>query len=272
MSVVRIDRASFRRGGRTVLSGVTFAVEPGEAVALVGPNGAGKSTLLDGLLGLVPHDAERFDVPTGPGAIGMLPQSTTTDAAFPISLEQVVMQGRTARLGLRWPGRADREAVAAALDTVRLAAHRKARFGDLSGGQQRRGLLARAIAGEPALLLLDEPFNGLDASSRQSLLDAIERLKAAGVALVVTTHDLELARAVCERTLLIDREQIAFDVTGCVLTLEQVRKTFEHHAIEIDGHTLATAEHHAAEHGHEHDTHREHGARDDVDPRAADRR
>ncbi|QCR20470.1 metal ABC transporter ATP-binding protein [Agrococcus sp. SGAir0287] len=259
MSIVRVDRASFRRGGRTVLSGVTFAVEPGEAVALVGPNGAGKSTLLDGLLGLVPHDADRFEVPTGAGAIGMLAQSTTTDPAFPISLEQVVMQGRIARLGLRWPGRADREAVAAALDTVRLTAHRKARFGDLSGGQQRRGLLARAIAGEPALLLLDEPFNGLDAASRQSLLDAIERLKARGVGLVVTTHDLELARAVCERTLLVDREQVAFDDTACVLTLEQVRATFEHHAVEIDGHTLATAEHHAAEHGHV--EHRDHDER-----------
>lgn len=217
-----------------MVSGVTFAVEPGEAVALVGPNGAGKSTLLDGLLGLVPHDADRFDVPTGAGAIGMLSQSTTTDAAFPISLEQVVMQGRIARLGLRWPGRADRDAVAQALETVRLTAQRRARFGDLSGGQQRRGLLARAIAGEPALLLLDEPFNGLDAASRRLLLDAIERLKASGVGLVVTTHDLELARAVCERTLLVDREQVAFDDTACVLTLEQVRRAFEHHGVEHD--------------------------------------
>lgn len=233
-----------------MLRGVTFSVEPGEAVALVGPNGAGKSTLLEGLLGMVPHDAERFEVPTDPGAIGMLPQSLAVDPAFPVTLEQVVGMGRTARLGLRWPGRRDRAAVRDAIETVRLSAQRSMRFGELSGGQQQRGLLARALAGEPRLLLLDEPFNGLDQSSRQTLLDVIERLKAAGLGLVITTHDLGLARAVCERTLLVDGEQIAFDDTACVLTLEQVERTFASHAVEIDGHTLATAEHHAEQHDH----------------------
>lgn len=251
MSVLRIERASFRRAAHVVLSGVTFGIEPGEAVALIGPNGAGKSTLLDGVLGLVPHDAARFDVPTGPGSIGLLPQSTALDPAFPVTLSDVVMMGRTARLGLRWPGRRDREAVKAALDAVQLAHHASTRFGDLSGGQRQRGLIARALAGEPQLLLLDEPFNGLDQASRAALLATIERVKASGVALLITTHDLDLARAVCERTLLIDREQIAFDETSCVLTLERVAQTFASHAIEIDGHTLATTEHHAAEHGHD---------------------
>ncbi|WP_324288058.1 ATP-binding cassette domain-containing protein [Agrococcus sp. SL85] len=137
---------------------------------------------------------------------------------------------------------------------VGLGAQRRTRFGALSGGQRQRGLLARALAGQPRLLLLDEPFNGLDQASRDALLAVIERLKADGVALIITTHDLELARAACERTLLVNGEQVAFDETGCVLTLEQVERTFAAHAIEIDGHTLTTAEHHAAEHAERHGT------------------
>lgn len=250
MTIVSIEGASFRRDGRVVLTDVSFEVAEGEAVALVGPNGAGKSTLLDGLLGLVPHDAKRFEVPALGTEVGVLPQTTALDPAFPVTLRQVVAMGRTARLGLRWPGRRDRGATQRALEAVRLEGYADHRFGDLSGGQQQRGLLARALAAEPKLLLLDEPFNGLDAAARRALLEVVEQLKERGIGFVIATHDLDLARAVCERTLLIDREQIAFDETACVLTLEQVERAFGAHAVEIDGHTLATTEHHATEHGH----------------------
>jgi zinc/manganese transport system ATP-binding protein len=246
--VVEIAEAAFGYGGPPVLSGVSFSVDEGEAVALIGPNGAGKSTLLAGILGLAEHGARVFRVPTGRGEIGTLPQSSEIDPAFPVTLEQVVAMGRTPRLGLRWPGRRDREVVAEALEAVGLTAQRTTRFGDLSGGQRQRGLLARALAGEPRLLLLDEPFNGLDRGSREALLETVRQLKARGVALIITTHDLELARAVCDRTLLVNREQIAFDLTACVLTLERVEEAFASHVMEIDGHTLATTEHHEAEH------------------------
>ncbi|WP_206448015.1 metal ABC transporter ATP-binding protein [Agrococcus sp. KRD186] len=245
--VVEILGGAFGYGGAPVLTGVTFAVQPGEAVALIGPNGAGKSTLLAGILGLAQHQAERFAVPTGKGEIGTLPQSSAIDAAFPVTLEQVVAMGRTPRLGLRWPGSGDRAVVADALAAVGLTALRRTRFGDLSGGQRQRGLLARALASEPRLLLLDEPFNGLDQSSRDALIETIRTLKARGVALLITTHDLELARAVCDRTLLVNQRQIAFDDTDCVLTLERVEAAFASHVMEIDGHTLATTEHHATE-------------------------
>lgn len=250
--VVEIDDASFGYGGAPVLTDVSFRVLPGEAVALIGPNGAGKSTLLAGILGLAQHRARVFRVPTGRGEIGTLPQTSEIDPAFPVTLEQVVSMGRTPRLGLRWPGGRDRRLVAEAIEAVGLTAHRRARFGDLSGGQRQRGLLARALASEPSLLLLDEPFNGLDQGSRDALLATIERLKARGVALIITTHDLDLARAVCDRTLLVNRHQIAFDDTACVLTLEQVEAAFASHVMEIDGHTLATTEHHLAEHADHH--------------------
>ena len=250
--VVEIADASFGYGGAPVLSGVSFEVRAGEAVALIGPNGAGKSTLLAGLLGLAQHEARVFRVPSARGEIGTLPQSSEIDPAFPVTLEQVVAMGRTPRLGLKWPGRADRRIVADAIEAVGLAEHRATRFGDLSGGQRQRALLARALAGEPRLLLLDEPFNGLDHGSRDALLETVRRLKAQGVALVITTHDLDLARAVCDRTLLVNGRQIAFDETGCVLTLERVEAAFASHVMEIDGHTLATTEHHEAAHGAHH--------------------
>lgn len=252
-AVVDISDGAFGYGGAPVLTGVTFSVLAGEAVALIGPNGAGKSTLLAGILGIAQHEAARFSVPTGKGEIGTLPQSSAIDASFPVTLEQVVSMGRTPRLGLRWPGSHDRAVVADALATVGLTEQRRMRFGDLSGGQRQRGLLARALASEPRLLLLDEPFNGLDQPSRDALIETIGTLKARGVALLITTHDLDLARAVCDRTLLVNQRQIAFDDTACVLTLEQVEAAFASHVMEIDGHTLATTEHHASafpEHGH----------------------
>lgn len=251
-TVVEIADAAFGYGGPPVLTDVTFEVRAGEAVALIGPNGAGKSTLLAGLLGLAQHDARVFRVPTGRGEIGALPQSSEIDPAFPVTLEQVVAMGRTPRLGLRWPGGGDKRIVADAIATVGLTEQRRTRFGDLSGGQRQRGLLARALASEPRLLLLDEPFNGLDQGSRDALLETIGALKARGVALVISTHDLDLARAVCDRTLLVNQRQIAFDETGCVLTLERVEAAFASHVMEIDGHTLATTEHHEAAHAVRH--------------------
>ncbi|MFJ6113951.1 metal ABC transporter ATP-binding protein [Agrococcus sediminis] len=251
-AVVEIVDAAFGYGGAPVLTGVGFTVLPGEAVALIGPNGAGKSTLLAGILGLAEHDARTFRVPEGRGEIGVLPQSSEIDPAFPVTLEQVVAMGRTPRLGLRWPGRSDRRIVADAIEAVGLTPQRRTRFGDLSGGQRQRGLLARALASEPRLLLLDEPFNGLDQGSRDALLETIRTLKSRGVALLITTHDLDLARAVCDRTLLVNQQQIAFDDTDCVLTLERVEAAFASHVIEIDGHTLTTTAHHESEHSAHH--------------------
>ncbi|HEU0182490.1 MAG TPA: ATP-binding cassette domain-containing protein, partial [Agromyces mariniharenae] len=184
-SVLRLERAAFTHPGGGGVADLELEIAPGEAVALIGPNGAGKSTLLKGVLGLVPLTAGRMTVGTGltdaamasrdavharNGMIGFLPQSADLDPDFPISLEQVVMQGRYRRMGLlRWPGRADRAAVRRALETVGLVELAKRRFGELSGGQRQRGLLARALASEPALLLLDEPFNGLDQQNRDAL-------------------------------------------------------------------------------------------------------
>lgn len=245
--VLRLDGAAFTHPGGGGVSGLDLAVEPGEAVALIGPNGAGKSTLLKGVLGLVPLTAGAMSIGgdhAASGMVGFLPQSIDVDPEFPISLEQVVMQGRYRRLGLlRWPARADRAAVRSALQTVGLADLAKQRFGALSGGQRQRGILARALAGEPRLLLLDEPFNGLDQVNRDALVETLRALKEQGVSVLVSTHDLELARLVCDRVVLVNGTQLAFGPVDDVLTLGNVQECFEGVEVEIDEHTLVVPGH-----------------------------
>lgn len=259
--VLRLDGVAFTYPGGAGVSGLDVAIAPGEAVALIGPNGAGKSTLLKGVLGLVPQTAGGMSfapaaiaaggdpTPSRPshapnGMVGFLPQSAELDADFPINLEQVVMQGRYRSLGLlRWPGRADRAAVRDALETVGLNALAKRRFGELSGGQRQRGLLARALASEPRLLLLDEPFNGLDQPNRDALIDTIRELKRRDVAVLVSTHDLELARVVCDTVVLVNGTQLASGPVDEVLTLGNVQECFEGVEVEIDEHTLVVPGH-----------------------------
>jgi ABC-type Mn2+/Zn2+ transport system ATPase subunit len=245
---LRVSGASFAYAQTPALTGMHFELHAGQAVALIGPNGSGKSTLLKGILGLIHRTAGTVEVlgeATAPaGSVGYVPQTDELDPEFPVSLEQVVMMGRYRELGwLRLPGRRDRAAVAAALETVGLGNRAKTRFGELSGGQQQRGLLARAVAGGPRLLLLDEPFNGLDQANREALVSTVERLKAEGVAVLVSTHDLELARAVCESVLLLNGSQVAFGPRDEVLTLDNVQRTFHEVGVELDQHTLVVPGH-----------------------------
>ncbi|GAA2226051.1 metal ABC transporter ATP-binding protein [Herbiconiux moechotypicola] len=232
-AVLRVQDATFAYGARTALEGVSIEVHPGEAVALIGPNGAGKSTLLKGILGAVPLVSGRIEVAGSTGhrsyasRIGYMPQHDDLDPQFPVTLEQVVMMGRYRGLGwFRMPGAADRAAVESALAAVGLSDRAKRRFGDLSGGQQQRGILARSIVSSPELLLLDEPFNGLDQSNRDALVTTLRDLKSRGVAVLVSTHDFDLARQVCDRVLLLNGRQLAFGERESVLTLPNVHNTF----------------------------------------------
>jgi manganese/iron transport system ATP-binding protein len=126
---------------------------------------------------------------------------------------------------------------------VGLAHRARSRFGELSGGQQQRGLLARAIASGPRLLLLDEPFNGLDQKNRDALIRTLQRLKSDGVAVLVSTHDLELARAVCDGALLLNGTQVAFGPLAEVLTLGNVQQAFSEVGVEMDEHTIVVPGH-----------------------------
>ncbi|WP_331273048.1 metal ABC transporter ATP-binding protein [Motilibacter deserti] len=235
------DAASIAYGDVPVLEGVHGVVAPGEAVALIGPNGAGKSTLIKAVLGLVPVVSGEISVLGQPPRqarrdVAYVPQADALDPGFPVTAAQVVLMGRYRRMGwLRRPGREDRRLALEALDAVGLASRASTRFGLLSGGQRQRVLLARAIAQQPRLLLLDEPFNGLDAVSQDALLAAIASLKARGVAVLVSTHDLALAHLACDDVCLLNHHQFAFGPVDETLTPENLRAAYGGHALELRG-------------------------------------
>jgi manganese/iron transport system ATP-binding protein len=217
--VLVLRRATVAYERDPVVEGVDGEVAAGQSVALIGPNGAGKSTLIR---------ARR--------QVAYVPQADTLDPEFPVSALQVVLMGRYPRVGwLRRPGAADRQAAQRALAEVGLAERAAARFGTLSGGQRQRVLLARAIAQEPRLLLLDEPFNGVDALSQDLLLAALGRLRAAGAAVVMATHDLGLAHLACDEVCLLNRHQIGFGPIGTTLTPELLRATYGGQALQLRG-------------------------------------
>lgn len=191
--------------GRPVLTGLDLTLYPGEFVGLIGANGAGKTTLLRSLLGLVPSTQGRIDILGEPPLkarthIGYVPQKHLFQWDFPITVENAVMSGRTRAIGwFRRPGRADWQAVYSALEKAELTDLKDRPVGELSGGQKQRVLLARALASAPRLLLLDEPFTGVDAPTQDSLNRLYRSLAAEGMTILMSTHDMVAARTWCSR-------------------------------------------------------------------------
>jgi manganese/iron transport system ATP-binding protein len=236
-----IDGAAVAYGAEPVLTGVTGSVAAGSTVALIGPNGAGKSTLMKAILGLLPVVAGTVTVlGRTPAAarrdVGYVPQADTLDAQFPVSAAQVVLMGRYRRIGwLRRAGREDRRIAAEALEQVGLAGRARATFGTLSGGQRQRVLLARAIAARPRLLLLDEPFNGVDLISQEALLRVLAELTRQGTTVLISTHDLALAQHVSDHACLLNRRMFGFGPTAATLTPDRLRATYGSQALDLHG-------------------------------------
>ena len=207
MTALDVSALSVRLGGRTALSTVDLQVAEGELVGLIGPNGAGKTTLLRAVLGLIPVTAGTIRLD---GDAGYVPQRHEFAWDYPISVEKAVLTGRTARIGLlHRPRRDDRDAVAEALRRVDLTALARRPIGELSGGQRQRVLVARALALRPRLLLLDEPFTGLDVPTQELLTGLFRQLRDEGKAVLMTTHDLPAAAALCDRLCLLNRVVVA---------------------------------------------------------------
>jgi len=242
-----LEHASIAYGRVPVVDDVHGQVFPGSAVALIGPNGAGKSTLIKAILGLVPIVAGQITVlGTSPAQarrhVGYVPQADTLDPEFPVTVQQVVLMGRYRTVGWgRRPGRDDRRIAAEALAAVGLTDRARERFGKLSGGQRQRVLLARAIAQQPRLLLLDEPFSGVDAVSQDSLLEALASMRSGGAAVVVSTHDLALAHLACDEVCLINKHQFGFGPTEETLIPELLRATYGGQALELRGDSIIVA-------------------------------
>ena len=238
---VEVRNLSAGYNGHVALEDVSFSVEQGCLAGLVGPNGSGKSTLLRVMLGLHKPWQGEVRITGRPGSsgrrrIGYMPQSELVDWGFPVTALDAVLMGRYGRLGLiRRPGRTDREIAMAALERVNLAHLAQRRIGELSGGEQRRMLIARALAQEADLVLLDEPLAALDAAAQHDLLQLLEDLRKEDKTLFVATHDLSCVAANFDHAVLLNRRVVAFGRPEEVFTEELLSKAFERHLLVLPG-------------------------------------
>ena len=229
---------------KAVLAGVGFSARAGERVGVLGPNGGGKTTLFKTLLGQLPPLAGSFH--TG-GRCAVVPQTERSRLDFPVSATDVATMGAVSRLPW-WqrPVRAERARAHAALAQVGLAEHAERTFGDLSGGQRQRVLVARALVQDAPVILLDEPFSGLDSHSADRLEALLADLAAEGRVLLIATHDVEQARRL-DQVLCLNRRQIAYGPPRQTLTLEVLEATYGAEIVPVDGTECAIlpAHHHA---------------------------
>lgn len=219
--VVSVRSASFGYAGRPVVSDLNLSMDAAEVVALLGPNGSGKSTVARGLLGLNDHLGGTVEILGRPltrrsdrSRVGYVPQRHTLSGSVRSTVREVVATGRLPhRPWWRPAGRRDAELVDAALRTVGLTDQVRADVANLSGGQQRRVLIARALVGEPDLLIMDEPTAGVDAASQEVLAKVLRRLVDTGVTMLVVTHELAALHGVVDRVVEMDAGRVAFDGT-----------------------------------------------------------
>ncbi len=219
--VLELEGAAFGYSEHAVVSGVDLEIRSGEIVAVLGPNGAGKSTLMKGVLGLndrIAGSVRLFGIAQDSfedhARLGYVPQRHTLSASVRATVEEVVASGRLPRLG--WLGRmraADRQVVARALDVVGLCDRADTEVSHLSGGQQRRVLIARALAAQPAVLLMDEPTAGVDAASQHVLADVLGRLAERHVTMVIVTHETGALERILTRIVVVDGGRVTFDGT-----------------------------------------------------------
>lgn len=235
--------------GRPVLSGVDLDVWPGARIGLLGPNGGGKTTLFRSLLGEIKPISGSLEVRTSSATV---PQTDRSRLDYPVSCLDVATMGALARLPWwRRPGRTDRAKAAESLALVGLAGHAEDTFGDMSGGQRQRALIARALTADAKLLLLDEPYTGLDSASAELLDRLIDELAALGRSVLVATHDVEQAGS-WDLVLCLNGRQIAFGPPASTLDREVLEATYGGHIVEIpgtDGHGVLPPHHHDHDEG-----------------------
>ncbi|MCS6936470.1 MAG: metal ABC transporter ATP-binding protein [Candidatus Bipolaricaulota bacterium] len=231
MHAIEIENLSVSYGAHRVLRNVTLKIEPGQMVGIFGPNGAGKSTLLKAILGLLPRDGGQVrlfgeDIDAMRRRVAYVPQRESVDWDFPVLVEDVVLMGRYVHLGwVRRPTSADRERVAQALRQVELAPLAKRQIGQLSGGQQQRVFLARALAQEADIYMLDEPFIGVDAATEQKIFEILRELRREGKLVLVVNHDLSTAQQF-DRLVLLNGQLIAYGAVGEVFKPDLLQRAY----------------------------------------------
>ena len=222
------------RNGHTALQNASFALPTGTIAALVGVNGSGKSTLFKAIMGFVPvsrGDVRLLGKPVREALrsniVAYVPQSEDVDWNFPVLVEDVVMMGRYGHMNmLRIPKQLDREMVDSALERVGMSAFRKRQIGELSGGQRKRVFLARALAQEGQVILLDEPFTGVDVQTEDAIIALLRGMRDEGRVILVSTHNLGSVPEFCDRTVLVKGTVLGYGPTETVFTRENLEKTF----------------------------------------------
>ena len=226
-------------GARAVLENVSFAVPRGSVMGIVGPNGAGKSTLIKAMLGLVPALSGRAEFFGGTRReagrrIGYMPQAASVDWDFPTSVFSAVLMGTYGTLGwIRRPGRAERVRAHEALERVGIAELTDRPIGELSGGQRQRVFLARALAQDPELYFMDEPFQGVDERSQEAIMRVLHELRAEGRTIVMVHHDLATVPEYCDRVTLLNRRVVASGTIADAFTAAHLRTAYEAGADDV---------------------------------------
>ena len=232
--ILRIDELAVRYDTTFVIDQVSFEVNIGERLAVVGPNGAGKSTLLKVIAGVLNPSKGKVSVfghePGGHICIAYISQRSQIDLNFPVTVKDVVMMGRVGKLGLfRNPNPRDWEIVQDSIEIVRLDTLKNRQISQLSGGQQQRMFIARALAQEAELMLLDEPFTGLDVNTQEDVLNILDTLKEKGVTVLVSLHDLNLAAQRFDRVMLINNKMIGIGSPEDVFVPENLLNAYGGH-------------------------------------------
>lgn len=236
-SIIQFDHATFGFPGVIALEDISLSIEMGEFVGVIGPNGSGKTTLCRAVLGLMAPltgHLRIFDCACGElrchhrAQIGYLPQKGVVDRNFPVTVLETVMMGRYGTLGLfRRVSRQDEAIALEALAHVGMEAHRDTALGHLSGGQQQRVFIARALAQQPKVLLLDEPTTGLDITTQHNVIELVEHLhKELGLTVLLITHDINMIRARVDRLVLLKTKLFAAGPPSEVLKPEILREVY----------------------------------------------
>lgn len=216
---------------RTALDDISFELQTGERLAVVGPNGAGKSTLFKIIAGVLQPTSGQVQVygndPGGHICIAYVPQRSQIDWNFPVTVKEVVMMGRVGKLGLlRWPRKRDWEIAQQALEVVRLEDLAGRQISELSGGQQQRMFIAQALAQEAELMLLDEPFTGLDITSMEEIFQILTQLQQKQVTLMIALHDLKLAAERFDRVLLLNHQMLGIGKPEDIFETNRLLKAY----------------------------------------------
>src|SRR3972149_2205823 len=220
--ILKVEGLSVEYDSGAALDNLDFTLQRGERLAVVGPNGAGKSTLFKVIAGILRPSRGLVEVaghePGGHICIAYVPQRTQVDWNFPATVADVVMMGRAGKLGLlRWPTTHDWKLVRQALATVRLLDLADRQIQQLSGGQQQRMFIARALAQEAELILMDEPLTGLDSRAQEELFSVLDLLHEQGVTVMVALHDLKIAGERFDRVMLLNRHLVGIGPAETVL-------------------------------------------------------